>query len=260
MKKIVAFVGSARKRYTYDATSQFLANLMKLGEYETEIVMLGDQKVGTCRGCKVCFVRGEEFCPMKDDRDLLIGKMMAADGVVFATPNYTFQVSGIMKIFLDRLGFICHRPRFFGKAFTGIVTQGVNGGGKILKYLGFLAMTLGFNTVKGSCHTAFEPMTEKNRRKWDRDLAAHARRYHVMLTKPGLPPPSLIGMVAFRFSRTSMRNLLDDRSRDFNYFRDKGWFESDYYYPTRVSLPMKALGRSLDAVANRIWRPAKKDR
>jgi len=112
MKKIVAFVGSARKRYTYDATRQFLANLVKLGEYETEVVMLGDQKVGTCRGCKVCFERGEEFCPMKDDRDLLIGKMMAADAVVFATPNYSFQVSGIMKVFLDRLGFSKEWGRF----------------------------------------------------------------------------------------------------------------------------------------------------
>ncbi len=33
--------------------------------------------------------------------------------------------------FLDRLGFVFHRPRFFGKAFTSIVAQGIYGGGKI---------------------------------------------------------------------------------------------------------------------------------
>lgn len=63
-------------------------------------------------------MRGEELCPLKDDRDLLIGRMMSSDGVVLASPNYSFQVSAIMKIFLDRLGFVFHRPRFFGKAFT----------------------------------------------------------------------------------------------------------------------------------------------
>jgi len=37
---------------------------------------------------------------------------MASDGVIFATPNYSFQVSGIMKVFLDRLGFAFHRRAF----------------------------------------------------------------------------------------------------------------------------------------------------
>ena len=32
--------------------------------------------------------------------------------------------SGMMKVFLDRLGFSMHRPRFFGKAFTSIIAQG----------------------------------------------------------------------------------------------------------------------------------------
>ncbi len=90
---------------------------------------------------------------MKDDRDVLIEKIMASDGVVFASPNYSFQVSAIMKAFLDRLGFAFHRPRFFGKTFTSIVTQGIYGGGKIVDYLDFVANGLGFNTVKGSCIT-----------------------------------------------------------------------------------------------------------
>lgn len=258
MKKVTAFIGSARKKFTYDATRLFLENLKSLGDVEYEIMMLSDHQVGTCRGCKICFVKGEEFCPMKDDRDLLIGKIAASDGVVFATPTYSFQVSGIMKVFLDRLGFVCHRPRYFGKAFTNIVTQGINGGGKIMKYLNYLAMTWGFNTVKGSCHTAFEPMTDKERRKVERALEGHSRRFHEMMLKPGLPPPTLIGIIAFQMSRTSMKNLLDERSRDFTYYRDKGWLESGYYYPVRVGPVLKGVGRLSEAIANRMWPPAKK--
>jgi multimeric flavodoxin WrbA len=92
--------------------------------------------------------QGEEFCPLKDDRDVLIRKMMTSDGVVFASPNYSYQVSATMKIFLDRLGFIFHRPHFFGKTYTSIVAQGIYGGSKIVKYLDFVGMGLGFNVAK----------------------------------------------------------------------------------------------------------------
>jgi FMN-dependent NADH-azoreductase len=88
MKRVTAFVGSARKRNTHQAAAQFLSS--------------------------------------------------ASDGIVLATPNYSFQVSGLMKVFLDRLGFAFHRPRFHGKAFTSIVTQGIFGGGKVVKYLDFV--------------------------------------------------------------------------------------------------------------------------
>jgi multimeric flavodoxin WrbA len=53
--------------------------------------------------------------------------------------------SAIMKTFLDRLGFVFHRPRFHGKAFTGIVVQGIYGGAKIEKYLASAGGGLGFN-------------------------------------------------------------------------------------------------------------------
>jgi multimeric flavodoxin WrbA len=51
-----------------------------------------------CRGCKLCLDKGEEFCAFKDDRDLLIEKMMTSDGVDFASPNYSFQVSAFMQV------------------------------------------------------------------------------------------------------------------------------------------------------------------
>lgn len=258
MKKITAFIGSARKRYTYSAASRFMDNLRALGNYQCELIMLSEYKIGICRGCKVCFEKGEGSCPMKDDRDVLIEKMMSSDGIIFATPNYTFQVSGIMKVFLDRLGFVCHRPRFFGKTFTNIVTQGISGGGKIMKYLNFAAMSWGLNTVRGSCHTFFEPMPEKARIKFEKNLAEHSKRFHERMIKPSLPPATLMGVMAFGMARTSIKNQLDERSRDYTYYRDKGWFESNYYYPTRVGPMLKAMERLSEVIAHRIWPPVGK--
>jgi multimeric flavodoxin WrbA len=251
MKRVTAFVGSARKKDTYRAVRRFLDNVQSLGDVECEMVALSDHRLGTCRGCKVCFEKGEEFCPLKDDRDILIGKMMTSDGVVFATPNYSFLVSAIMKIFLDRLGYAFHRPCFFGKTFTSIVVQGIYGGGKIVKYLDFVGSALGFNTVKGSCFTALEPMTEKEKQKRDRALAKQSRRFYEKLVKPGLPEPGLLHLMAFRMGRTSMRLELDDSSRDYRYYKDKGWFESDYFYPTRLGPFKKVAGGLFDSLQAR---------
>ena len=92
MKKVTVFVGSARKKgVTHAAAREFLDNLRSLGDVQDEIVVLSDYNLGVCRGCKVCFTRGEELCSLKDDRDALIEKIMASDGVVFASPNYSFQ-------------------------------------------------------------------------------------------------------------------------------------------------------------------------
>ena len=43
--------------------------------------------------------------------------------------------------------------------------------------------------------------------------------------------------------------------RDHVYFRDRGWFESDYYYPTRLGPFKKAAGALFDWIAARIFRP-----
>jgi multimeric flavodoxin WrbA len=249
MKKVTAFVGSARKMHTYDAVVQFLGNLQAMGDIETEIIRLSDYQLQVCRGCRACLRKGEERCPLKDDRDLLIEKMMASDGVVFASPNYSFQVSAIMKTFLDRLGFAFHRPRFFGKTFTSIVVQGIYGGGKIVSYLDFVGKGLGFKTVKGSCMVTIDPITEKQQRKIDRVLAAQARRYYTRLEKPSYPVPTLLRLMVFRMGRTKIRLELDDSFRDYTYYTDKGWLESDYYYPTRLGVLKKGAGMLFDSVS-----------
>ena len=246
MKKVTAFVGSARKKHTYRAVCQFMDYLQALGDIEYEIVALSDYHLGTCRGCKLCFEKGEESCPLKDDRDVLIEKMMASDGVVFATPNYAFNVSGIMKVFLDRLAFICHRPRFFGKTFTSIVAQGICGGDKIVSYLDLIGIALGFNTVKGICLTALEPMTEQEKQKIGRILTKHSKRFYKRLIKPDYPVPTWLELIVFRMGRTSMRLELDEANCDYRYYRDKGWFESDYYYPVRLGFLKKAVGSLFD--------------
>jgi multimeric flavodoxin WrbA len=253
MKLVTAFVGSTRKNgVTYAAARQFLDNLQSFGDIRGEITFLSQSNLGVCRGCKSCFERGEEHCPLKDDRDMLIEKMMDSDGVVFASPNYSFQVSAIMKTFLDRLGFVFHRPRFHGKTFTSIVVQGFFGGGKIVKYLQFVGLGLGFNVARGSCITALEPMAEIERQKMDKALLEQSRRFHEQLSKPAYPQPSIMQLMMFRGGRTSAKLLAGEENRDHTYYRDKGWFDSDYYYPTKLNPLKRAVGATVDWMTARM--------
>lgn len=254
MKKVTAFVGSARKKHTYSAVRTFLDHLETQGDVESEIVFLNAYRLEPCRGCKLCFELGEAACPLKDDRDLLTAKMQASDGVVFASPSYMFQVSGTMKTFLDRLAFYGHRPFFFGKSFTSIVTQGLPFDAKLGKYLSLCGSCFGFSAVAGSRVTALEPMTDKERLKVDRLLDKHSRRFHRSLFGPANPRPSLTMLMGFRIGRTTMRLELDERSYDYRYYRDRGWFESAYYYDTRLGPAKAALGGLFDLVGKRMAR------
>jgi multimeric flavodoxin WrbA len=76
--KVTAFIGSARKKHTFNAAEYFLKRLQSIGNVECEIVRLSDYNLEICKGCMTCFDKGEEMCPLKDDRDILLQKMQAA--------------------------------------------------------------------------------------------------------------------------------------------------------------------------------------
>ena len=259
MKRLIAFVGSARKfGVTYRATRQFLDNLQSLGDVQSDLLFLSDHNIGACRGCKACMIRGEESCPLHDDRDALVEKMMESDGIVLASPVYTFQVSAHMKALLDRLGFALHRPRFHGKAYTSIVVEGLLGGGAVVRYLDMVGMGLGFNVVKGSrisCRmnpdTASQPMMGAEREKMDDVLARHSRRFHKRLTDAPFPEPAMLQLFGFRMARTSIRMEQAPDRPDPTYYRDRGWFDSDYYYPTKLGPLKRAAGAAFDRIAAR---------
>jgi multimeric flavodoxin WrbA len=239
-KRITVFVGSPRKQLTYQVMQEFVEGLKAFGDVECEYVFLKDMNLSNCRGCGNCFLKGEEHCPLRDDRDLLIQKIEDSDGVVFATPNYSLNVSGIMKTFLDRLAFVFHRPRFFGKAFMGVVVQGIYGGKDVVNYLEKVGGAWGFTVGKGFYVTAFQPLTPSEQKKISEEVRKAARRFHQALTRPSLPVPSLLRLMLFRLSRSSIRAMLDETYRDYRYFKEKGWFESPFYYGARVG-PVKWL-------------------
>jgi len=247
--KALVLLGSARKQHTHRAVKLFLDTLETLGPIQTEVLHLSDYRILPCIGCQLCLDKGEEQCPLHDDRDLILEKMDGAQALLLATPNYAFQVSGILKVFLDRVAFLFHRPRFFGKTLSGLVTQGIHGGTQIREYLEFLSRALGGNPVKGLCLNTRDPLPETLQARNRKAVEAFARRFYRQMEKAPLPPPSLMELLIFRFSRTRIRKNLDAQYRDWQYYRDQGWFSADYYYDSPLNPLEKLAGRLFDRLA-----------
>ncbi len=241
--KVLAVIGSPRKGDTLKAVKKFEEKLSSLGHIEFNYIFLKDLNLKPCRGCFVCLEKGEEFCPQReDDRDQIVNAMLEADGVIFATPNYSLQVTALMKNFLDRLCYVFHRPRFFHKAFIPIVTQGVYGGKDIVKYLETVGDFWGYIVCRGICITAPAGVRlPQEEEQIDNILRVGAKRFYQTLTGEKSPSPSLKKLLIFRFMQGYKPYGPVDC--DYKYFKERGWLEAPYFYETKISLLKKFIGK-----------------
>lgn len=66
-----------------------------------ELISLKEKNIKFCIGCLACQSKGN--CVLKDDVPEIMVKVKAAEAIVFATPIYYYEMSGQMKVLLDRL-------------------------------------------------------------------------------------------------------------------------------------------------------------
>lgn len=81
-----------------------LEKIQEFSDFQTEILSLATLNVHPCRGC---FSDMETRCHFlcdcyDDDFKMVAEKMMAADGVIFASPTYMFGMSSTLKQFFER--------------------------------------------------------------------------------------------------------------------------------------------------------------
>jgi Multimeric flavodoxin WrbA len=69
---------------------------------QTETIYLKDKKINHCIGCFSCWSATPGKCVLKDDMQELLGTVLEADMMVYATPLYYYTVTGLMKDFIDR--------------------------------------------------------------------------------------------------------------------------------------------------------------
>ena len=101
-----------------------------------EEIHLHDRKVLFCESCEACHKKILQ-CPLKDDVTTILRKMLDADGIILASPNYINHVTGSMKVLLDRSAHFIHCKRLLGKYVAGVVTSGSGFAEMVLEYIGY---------------------------------------------------------------------------------------------------------------------------
>jgi multimeric flavodoxin WrbA len=246
--KVLVIMGSPKKKgNTYQLTRKVEESMKELGDVEFEYVFLKDKDLKPCLGCGVCFDKGEELCPLKDDRVLLEKKMQKADGVIFTSPNYVFNVSGLMKNFIDRFAYVCHRPRFFKNAMV-LTTSGVGGSRFMLMSFSTAPKIWGFNVVHSfGVVTNGDPNSDLNTpvKKINEIVNGAAKKFYAALSADK-PKPGLFNLATFLFAKQNFKKI-DPESFDYQYWKNQGWLEknADYYYDPETNLVKNALARLL---------------
>jgi multimeric flavodoxin WrbA len=235
MKKVLAIMGSPRKMgNTYNVTKLVEDQMKLLSNIEFEYIFLKDMDLGICHGCRLCMDKGEKFCPWKDDREMMEQKLHEADGVIFASPTYLGNVSGLMKNFLDRFAYVSHRPRFF-KNTMALTTSG--GGGMTFMLLSFSIplSTWGFKITHKFgvvMHENADWGTIKERESLEQDkqkkVDKAAKKFYDSLSMNALKP-SVFNMAQFLYVKQAHLKGSSD-SVDYHYWNDHDWFEKDAYY------------------------------
>jgi multimeric flavodoxin WrbA len=218
---------------------------------------LRNLNISPCTGCCLCLSKGSSYCPHHtDDVKQVLEKMRNVDGVIIVVPNYSLQVSGTLKQLLDRLAFVFHRPRLFGITFMPVVVQGVYGGGKIVKYLNHAMEFWGMKPVKGAVVTGGISPKESNLstaiQKNEKALNKAMILFRQDLIQNRLRTPNLFRLMIFRSTRSSMKHFTEALEPDKMHYQQNGWFDTDYYYETKLNPFKRFAGWFVDMMIKRM--------
>lgn len=90
------------KGNTHIMTEAFSAGAISAGA-NVENIYLAKYLIKPCLGCFSCWFKTPGKCVLKDDAEMLLNRMFDTDLLIFATPLYADNVSGIMKLLMDRI-------------------------------------------------------------------------------------------------------------------------------------------------------------
>ena len=215
--KLLAILGSPRgkRSQTRLMTEAVLAGAREKGA-EVELVDLASESLEFCTACEACH-KGPR-CPLNDGGCRIIDQMLAADGIVLASPVYLNAVTAQMKTLLDRTSHFIHCLRLADKYLAAVTTSGGGGGAETLSSLKKYAMLVGAQFSGGV--DAAVPLKES-------DLAA-ARTLGAKLVADirdqTIDPAQAFAIEEHKkyFGRIIGYNK-DHWPYEYKYWQDKGW-------------------------------------
>jgi len=116
LKRVLILTASPRNNGNSTILALKAAEGVNAAGGEADVVPIGNLKIAPCDACDSCRAKPEAGCVIKDDMQPLYQKIKDAQGIIFATPVYWFNVSAQMKLFIDRTYAIQGKDYW---AFTG---------------------------------------------------------------------------------------------------------------------------------------------
>jgi multimeric flavodoxin WrbA len=135
--KVIGIVGSPRKNGNTELlTAHALKSVSEEG-ITAELIRLAGLDIRPCRACFECY-KGEQ-CGIKDDLFPIYLKMKEADGIILSSPVYASSISGLMKCFSERAGYISRQNKrpFEGKVGGPLIVGARSGMAFALAELNF---------------------------------------------------------------------------------------------------------------------------
>jgi len=222
--------------------------------YET--VNLLDCSLQFCRGCRVCFEKGEALCPCKDGLAALSAKMDTADGVLLSSPVYVEDVGGTVKNWIDRMAYHCYRPAFAGKLACVVTTSGVNATGHARRTMATALRLWGYKLCGRRNFRTGARMTEGEMLiRHAEAMDKTARRFYHELKNGSALRPSVYSLIAFTVQQYSWRHRGEVSDVALQYWKQKGWLDKGcrFYIPHRRNAVITGLARAAGLVIARFF-------
>lgn len=145
--KIVIVNGSSRKNgATALILNEMYQQLKKYTDVDVQIFHVADLELKYCIGCCSCYKTGK--CIFNDDIEKLSLSIESADGVILGSPTYASNVSGQMKVIIDRGHFVMEQL-LYGKYAISVTTYENYGGKDAAKVLNKLLLFSGAKVSSG---------------------------------------------------------------------------------------------------------------
>ncbi len=238
--KIIAIMGSPRgKGAGYQVVRQIEGQMKSMGDVDFEYLFLKDANLQPCKGCFNCVTKGEDKCPLRDDRAAIEQKLLKADGIILSSPVYVMNVSALMKNFMDRFAYTNHRLRFFGQKGLTVVNSGGSGLEEALKCMG-IALG-GLNIVaKAGVGTPPWPQTENSVRKKEKLVKEAAIKFYTAVADPTRRDPGFNDYIRFRVQKKVSEECRQWLPADYAFYEGK-----EYFYDAHISAYKKVMVSAL---------------
>ncbi len=131
--EVIGLVCSPRKEgNTEILVTHALASAQEAGA-ETEMLHVADLDIAPCDACGACAADGA--CIVEDDMQTVYEKLYQADGLIFGTPVYFFNVSAQAKAVIDRTYACLMKGKLRGKVAAVIAAARRVGAGQVLSLM-----------------------------------------------------------------------------------------------------------------------------